>query len=67
MDLTIHDFFLSDIDIQKIYNWINSFNNDDKKPPLFISGYIGCGKSTLVDIILKDYTSINSQIIPPIL
>lgn len=59
MDLTIHDFFLSDIDIQKIYNWINSFNNDDKKPPLFISGYIGCGKSTLVDIILKDYTSIN--------
>jgi len=59
MDLTIDDFFLSEIDKESINNWINSFNNNDVKSPLFISGNIGCGKSTLVDIILKGYTHIN--------
>ena len=59
MNITIDNFFLSDTDKNNIIEWIKSFSNNNIKKPLCISGNIGTGKTTLVNIILKDYTIIN--------
>ena len=57
--MNFNDFFLSENDKLIITNWIDSFNNNTVKKPLLIHGNIGCGKTTLTNIILKNYTHIN--------
>lgn len=59
MTITIDDFNLTEKQKNNINDWINSFNNDTIKKPLFIEGSIGCGKTELSKIILKDYTNIH--------
>jgi len=51
--MDLNDFFLSNSDINIINKWQINFSK-----PLFISGYIGIGKTTLLNIILKDYTKV---------
>tara|TARA_Y100000593_G_scaffold89812_1_gene174783 strand:- start:31 stop:1014 length:984 start_codon:yes stop_codon:yes gene_type:complete len=51
----IHDFNLSSTKIDEINNWLKT---KDFKKSLIITGKIGTGKTTLVNIILKNYTKI---------
>ena len=52
---TIHDFNLSSTKIDEINRWLKE---KDFKKSLIITGKIGTGKTTLVNIILNDYTKI---------
>ena len=55
MNYTIHDFNLSSIKINEINRWLKK---KDFSKSLIITGKIGVGKTTLVNIILKDFTKI---------
>ena len=49
--MNLNDFFLSKKDKKNIQKWLETFDK-----PLFISGKTGIGKTTLANVILKDYT-----------
>ena len=51
--MNLNDFFLSKKDKKNIQKWLEIFDK-----PLFISGKTGIGKTTLANVILKDYTQI---------
>ena len=51
--MNLNDFFLSKKDKKNIQKWLETFDK-----PLFISGKTGIGKTTLANVILKDYTQI---------
>jgi len=54
MILTLDDFYLSNSDKNKIIKWIGDFDNKNfKNIPLVITGRSGCGKTELINIILK--------------
>jgi hypothetical protein len=55
MDYTIHDFNLSSSKIDEINEWLEK---KDFSTSLIITGKIGIGKTTFVNIILKNYTKI---------
>ena len=64
MILTLDDFYLSISDKNKIINWIDNFNNINfQNIPLVITGRSGCGKTELINIILKEYTIIYINIL----
>ena len=48
--MNLNDFFLCQKDKKNIKTWLKIFDK-----PLFISGKTGIGKTTLANIILKDY------------
>lgn len=52
---TIHDFYLTEIKINELKNWL--YTKDFSKR-LIITGAIGSGKTTLAKLLLKDYTQI---------
>ena len=59
MKLTLDDFYLSNIDKNKIKDWlINIENSNTINKPFIITGKGGTGKTELVNIILKEYTII---------
>ena len=55
MNYTIHDFNLSSTKIDEINQWLEK---KDFSKSLIITGKIGIRKTTLVNLILKDYTKI---------
>lgn len=58
-NLNINDFYLSKDDKLKLNNWLDSCKNNDIKKILFIIGDTGCGKTKLINILLKNYNYIN--------
>lgn len=58
MKLSINDFDLSSIDINKINNWLLNLDNKVSNIPLVITGNSGSGKTELVNVILEKYSKI---------
>jgi len=59
MVLTLDDFYLSNSDKDKIKKWLSNLDNINyANIPLVITGRSGCGKTELINIILKEYTII---------
>lgn len=56
--ITLEDFHFTKKDIALLDKWKKSFKNKKNVKPLIINGIKGCGKTTLANILLNDYSII---------
>jgi hypothetical protein len=54
--MNLNDFSLHSNDIKHINSWYDTFDK-----PLFITGTIGIGKTSIVNVLLKNYTIVNIE------